>query len=107
MRQAVCFAEEVTVKPAVLISPPPLLRWFYQHTKNHTAIHCIRIHMLFTDGGACLERVSENRTQLQKQKIDMWWPMLMLWRTDTNKQMCGKHRQPLLKIFNSVGILNW
>ena len=39
MRPAIFFAEEVMIKPTVLNSPPPLLCWFYQQTKNHTAIH--------------------------------------------------------------------
>ena len=41
------------VKPTVLNSPP-LLCWFYWQTKDHTAIHCIRVcnTMLFNLTGA-------------------------------------------------------
>ena len=89
-RPAVFFWEEVTLKPAVLNSPP-LLRWFYRQAKNHTAIHCIGVYngMLFTDGCAVLSEW-ERDAQLQKQKINMW-PKLILWRTATNKWMCWKH----------------
>lgn len=37
------FAEEVTLKPTALNSPP-FLRCFYKQTKNHTAIHYIGVY---------------------------------------------------------------
>ena len=77
MRPAVFFAEEVSVKPTAVNSPPTLPWWFHHRYVNHTTIHCIRVHnlMLFT--------------VLSWVRINMW--RLMLWWTTTNKWMCGKH----------------
>ena len=74
MRQADFFAEEVTVKPPALNSPPPLLRRFYRQTKNHTAIHSIRDKiMLFTDGCAFLsaerERMGRTAPKIENQYV--------------------------------------
>ena len=81
-------AEEVTVKPTALNSPPPLLRWFCRRTKNHTAIRCIGVRsiMLFTDGCIVLSDL-ELGVQLQKWEINMWQSKLILWWTATNKLM--------------------
>ena len=43
MRPAVFFAEEIPVEPTAPSTSPPHLCWFYQRTKDHTAIHCIRV----------------------------------------------------------------
>ena len=52
MKPASFFAEEVTVKPTALNSPPPRTPFSGQTTK-HTTIHCIGAYnMLFTDGYA-------------------------------------------------------